>query len=304
MAETLAPFLAINPRLRRLLTPVLFIVALIVFLFATFPYDAISQRLVSEAHAAGYDLSIGSLGHAGVFGLTASDVRIKPISPDAAGGPLEIKLDKLTLKPEVLGLLMRRTAVAFNVDAYGGSASGTVRVSSDPKAPGLSALQVNATSFDLKSLPQFIDGMELIGQLGLQADVTSLQALEGSGGTVGLSLKGGALLKGAVMGFPLPKVILGDLTGSLNIEKGLAKLDKVALHGGDVEAEVEGTIRLKPLLGVSQADLKVHVRPKESWLDANPLVKGSMGLLGPKQGDGYWVSLTGPLSHLTPRPGK
>jgi hypothetical protein len=46
------------------------------------------------------------------------------------------------------------------------------------------------------------------------------------------------------------------------------------------------------------------LKPKDSWLDANPLVKGSMGFLGPKGTDGYWVTLSGPLSHLNPRPGK
>jgi type II secretion system protein N len=288
-----------------MLAPLLFVASLLFFLFQTFPYETLSQRISSEARTAGYDLTIGALSHAGLLGLSATDVHIKAINADTASGPLELKLEKLVLKPELLGLLLRRTAVAFNVEAYGGNAHGLVRVSNDPKAPGLSALQLSADAFDLKSLPpSLVEGIEMIGQLGIQADVSSLQALEGSAGTISFALKGSALVKGTVMGFPLPKVMLGDLTGSMAIDKGVAKLEKMQLRGGDVDAEFEGTVRLKPLLMASQADLKVHLKPKESWLDANPLVKGSIGFLGPKQGDGYWVSVTGPLSHLAPRPGK
>ena len=305
MAELALPFLARSPWARRLLVPVIFTAALFFFLFATFPYDALSQRIVSEARAAGYDVTIGSLGHSGFLGLVANDVRLKPISADAAGGALELKLDKLTLKPEVLGLFLRRTAVAFNVEAYGGTAHGVARFSNDPKTPGLSALQLTADTFDLKELPpSLLAGLEVIGQIGMQADVTSLQALEASSGTLALNLKGGAIVKGMLMGFPLPKTTLGELTGSLSIDKGVAKLEKVELRGGDVEAEVEGTIRLKPLLMLSQAELKVRLKPKDAWLNATPLLKGSIGFLGPKQGDAYNATLSGPLSHLTPKVGR
>ncbi len=302
MAElALPPLLARSPWIRRLLVPVVFSLALFFFLFATFPYDSLGDRIVIEARNAGYELSFATLGHAGFIGLKATDVKLKPIAADPSATPTEIHLDSLTLKPELLGLLLKKPAVAFSVEAYGGAAHGVARFSSDPKAPGLAALTINADSFDLKALPSsFLSGVEVIGQFGMTADVTSLQMLEASGGNVAFSLKGAALVKGTAMGIPLPKATLGELSGSLSLDKGVAKLDNVKLRGGDIEGEVEGTIKMKPLLSLSQADLKLHVNPKDSWLDANPLVKGSMGFLGQKQPDGWHATLSGPLSNLRP----
>jgi len=305
MAELALPLLARSPWARRLLLPMAFSLALVFFLIATFPYDALALRIVSEAKNAGYDVSIGALSHGGLIGVTATDVHVKPTTPDGATGALELHFDKLTLKPSILGLLLRRTVIGFDVDAYGGSSHGTARVSNDPKAPGLSELTLTAADFDLKQLPSSIlSGVEVIGTFSSKVDVQSLQALEASGGTITFGLKGGALVKGSVMGIPLPKTMLGELTGGLVVDRGVARLDKVLLRGGDIDAEVEGSIRLKPLFSLSQAELKVHLKPKDSWLDANPLVKGSMGFLGPKGPDGYWVTLSGPLTHLNPRPGK
>ncbi len=306
MPELALPFFARSAWARRLLVPLIFLAALALFLFRTFPYDALSERITAEARAAGYDISIGELGHAGVLGIRGGDVRLKTLSADVNSAPTEYKLDQLTLKPELLGILLRKPAVGFNVDAYGGNAHGVARMSTDPKTPGLSSLQVTADSIDLKQLPPaLVAGVEVLGLLGVQADLSSLQALESSSGTVAFTLKGAALVKGNAMGIPLPKTLLGDLTGSLTVDKGVGKLEKVQLRGGDLDAEVEGTIRMKPLLSLSQADLKVHLKPKESWLEQNPLVKGSMGFLGPKAPDGgYSFTLSGPLSRLTPRPGR
>ena len=163
---------------------------------------------------------------------------------------------------------------------------------------------------DLKQLPpSLLQELELLGRLGLKADLTSLQHLEAASGSLALALKGAGVIKGTLklgegMSFPLPKTMLGDVTGSVTIDKGIAKIDKCTVRGGDVEADVDGTIRLTPLLSLSQAELHLRLKPSDKWLDATPLIKSSMGFLGPKGPDGYVFTLSGPLSRLQPRPGR
>ena len=298
------------PWVRRLLAPVAFVATFLLMLYLTFPYEVLGQRIETEARQGGWDVSIGKLGPAGLLGLRARTLSAKQHDAMPGPAPLELKLDKVDLHPHLLQLLLRQLAVGFSVESFGGEAKGTVKLSNDPKAPGLAALQADISDIDLKQLPPSLaQGLEMTGRLGAKCDVTSLQVLEAASGKVSLSLKGAAILKGMLrlgegMNFPAPKVILGDFTGSFTIDRGTAKLEKASLTGGDIEADLDGTIKLKPLLSLSQAEIHVRFKPKDAWLEANPLIKSSLGFLGPKSSDGYNFTLTGPLSRLTPRPGR
>ena len=297
-------------RLARLRVPLVFLLALPLFLKLTFPFDAVSRRLEMEARANGFEVSIGSLGSSGIFGVKVVDLKARSLSAPAGGEPAQLVLERVSVSPEVLGLLLRRIGFSFDVDAYGGNATGKAQLSKDPKSPGLAALSLDAHDLDLKSLPlQQLVNTEAIGKLTLKTDLPELQPIESASGSASLQLKGGAVLKGTLalgpgMNFPLPKVSLGDVDASVTIDKGLAKIEKFTARGGDIEADIDGTIRLKPLVAVSEANLRVRLKFADAWLDANPIMKGSLGFLGPKQSDGYWITLSGPLSRLTPKPGR
>jgi len=114
------------------------------------------------------------------------------------------------------------------------------------------------------------------------------------------------LMGGVVMGLSLPRTTFGRIDGSVAVEKGIARVDKTAARGGDLEADVDGNVTLRPLLSLSQADLHVRFRPADHWLDENSVIKGMMGLIqNSRQGDGSYVfTFTGPLSRLQPRPGR
>ena len=296
--------------LRRLVVPVAFLATFGFFVYITFPFDSVAQRLESEARKSGLELSIQSLGPAGLLGVRARGLSIKQPGDLPGTIALEAKLDRVEVHPELISLLLRRIATGFEIEAWGGQARGSARISTDPKIPGLSALQLDASDFDLKQLPpSLVQELELLGRLGLKADLTSLNQMEVASGTASISLKGGAVVRGTLklgegMSFPLPKVLLGDVSGQISIDKGNAKVERLVAKGGDLEAEIDGTIKLKPLFSLSQAELHVKLRPQDKWLDANPLIKSSMGFLGPRSADGWVFTLTGPLSRLTPRPGR
>ena len=86
----------------------------------------------------------------------------------------------------------------------------------------------------------------------------------------------------------------------------MARVDKTLARGGDVDADVDGSVNLRPLLSLSQADLHVRFRPSDRWLNENAMVKGALGLIqNARQGDGSYIfTFSGPLARLTPRPGR
>src|SRR5438445_2142161 len=117
-------FFTRHPVVRRLLVPAAAVVGFFLFLMLTFPYDTLARRVEVEARSGGAELTIGSLGPAGLFGLRAHDVKLKLPAPPGAEALPELKFDRADLSPDYLALILRRTSFGFAVQGYGGSASG------------------------------------------------------------------------------------------------------------------------------------------------------------------------------------
>src|SRR5690242_16532457 len=78
-----------------------FVVALIIGLYITFPYDALKERAQIEAANSGYFIRMDSLGP-GLFGITAKDVKIsKKIEEGAQSDtpPPSLSLDSVSVRP-------------------------------------------------------------------------------------------------------------------------------------------------------------------------------------------------------------
>jgi type II secretion system protein N len=300
-------YLARHPILRKLVVPVTAVVFFFLFLIWTFPYDTLAQRLVLEAEHEGAELTVGSLGPAGFGGLRARDVKLRlPPSPNGEPSP-EVKLDRADLSPDFLALILRRTSFGFSLDGYGGTVKGHVALSNDPRTPGLTSLRIDARDVDLATLPvsDFVSGLTMAGKMQLKMDLKSLQPVETASGDVQMNLDNAAI-SGSLMGMTLPKTMLGKLEGGATVDKGVAKFDKTTTRGGDIDADLDGNVALRPLFSLSQADLHVRFRPADHWLDLNPAIKGMIGLLqSARQPDGaYLYSMNGPVSRMQSRPGK
>jgi len=293
-------------KLRRGAIPAAAVLAFFLFLLLTFPYDMIGRRIEMEAQRAGADLTIGSIGGRGLFGVRARDVRLRLAG--APGEPVaELRFDRVDVSPDLFAILLRRTSFGFALQAYGSNARGHAALSNDPKLPGLASLRLDAPDLDLHGLPlKDLTGVEGAGRASLKMDVSSLQPPEASNGTLSLTGRQLGVTGGNVRGFPVPRTSLGDVDISITIDKGIAKVDRAQARGGDLDADVDGTIRLRPLLSLSQADLHVRFRPLERWLNENGMIKGGLSLVGnARQPDGNYVfSFTGPLSRMNSRPGR
>ena len=307
MPDLAENFLARHPVLKKLALPAAGAIGFGLFLWLTFPYDVLARRIEIEAQRSGADVTIGSLGPAGFGSVRARNVKLRLAASPGAEALPELRFDRLDVSPDLFALILKRTSFGFAATGYGGTARGHLALSSDANRPGLSSFRIDARDIDLHTLPlKEMTGIETSGKLQLKADLSSMIPVETTGGSVSLSLDGLGMSGGSVQGFPLPRTSLGHVDGSVAVEKGVARVDKTSARGGDFEADVDGTINLRPLLSLSQADLHVRFKPTDKWLNENAMIRGAMGLIqNARQGDGSYVfTFTGPLSRMTPRPGR
>ncbi len=301
----LTTFLNRHPIVRRLSLPAAGVLAFFVFLVLTFPYDLLARRIEMEARRAGAEVTIGSAGAGGLVAVRARDVRVRL---SAAGGDSpELRFERAVVSPDIFALMLRRTSFGFSLEGYGGTARGHIALSNDPRQPAISSLRIDATDLDLATLPlREMAGFAAAGKLKLKADLPVLVPVETARGSLTLAVDGAAVNGGTAAGLSLPNTTLGRVESAISVDKGIAKVEKTQARGGDVEADVDGSVNLRPLLSLSQADLHVRLRPADRWLNENQVIKGMIGLVqNARQGDGsYTFTLTGPLSRMQPRPGR
>ncbi len=305
--------------------PAFFAVAFWLALFATFPNDALRDRIAAEArNRLATEVQIGSVHLAGLTGITLRDVSwvaddslpepaqaVPTGEGEKAGETVDavqqapapsgrIVLDKVTAKAEVLALLRGEQAFTFDVAAWGGNVEGRYAA-----GDGLD-VRAELRDVDLARSPlRPLAGVDLAGKLArvdLELTSNNRDLSKASGKFVvrgdGLHLKGGE-----VQGIELPEMALGTLEGNVTIENGKATFEDFALKGPDVEAELEGYVRLNTKVGFSTLSGKLKLKPSDEWWNKNEMLKGMANFALPAGKDGWrTVGLYGQLSKPNFRP--
>ncbi|MFY2557637.1 type II secretion system protein GspN [Corallococcus terminator] len=258
------------------------LVAFILCLLLTFPYDTVRTRLVSEAAQAGFAVRIGSL-RPGLAGVTATNVQVsKPpqaLSAETLAtlvsgeGPLPgeaelgvaMLIDSVAVRPTLFP-----PGLAIHANALGGTVAGSMGWLGDMKVRAeLDGLKVSGGN-----LPAFL-GMDLDGELngvlaltlpkGKSPEPDLSQATgELTLDSQGLIIKSGKasipMGGGNSMPMELPQVALGALVGRINFAKGLGTVQELRLKGDDVEALATGTLKLGKRLEYSEPAMDVNLR--------------------------------------------
>jgi type II secretion system protein N len=281
------------------------LVAFVLCLCLTFPYDSLRRRAVDAAADAGYALRIGSL-RPGLRGLTATNVRISKVpngmtpelqsmlasnaamlpGPEELGEPLN--LDSVAMRPALLPL-----GVAFHANLLGGSVSGNVG--------GLSDVQVAVTLSNLDpsagNLKAF-SGVDLAGKLNGTLNLTLPKTrgqpdLSQANGQLALDTKELIIQGGNVMvpmyGTPtpmdLPRIALGNIDARIKIEKGLGTVETLQAKSDDLEIQGSGTVKLGQRLDVSQPDMDFKLSAEAEFVKRLGLIGAGLTILPTDKAD-------------------
>jgi len=271
------------------------VVAFVLGLFITFPYDAIRTRLVTEAAQAGFAVRIGSL-RPGLAGITATQVRVSRPSQSLSAevvtalatgegnvpGALELGepllFDSVAVRPTLFppGVALRASAMGGTLRAaVGGLGDVKVRVEAD----GLQASGGNLPAFTGMDMEGELNGaltLTLPRDKGPDADLSQANG-ELTLDTQGLVIKSGkvSLPMGGGQSVPmdLPRIALGALTGRIQFEKGLGTVQTLRLKSDDLEALGTGTLKLGKKLEYSEPAMDVNLK-------LDPDFQKRLGLLG------------------------
>jgi type II secretion system protein N len=297
-----------------------FFVALITFTSAL-PNDKIRDRLETMLSAdpsstqpmgLGIDVKAGDLSLSLLRrGIVAENVVLRTRPRFSTEKPTRYVIDKVKVNVGLLGALFQRPTYEFAAEAFGGTVEGSVRV-----AAADVRYRVEADSVDLGAVQglQTALGVPLTGKVSGKGDLDAPgRLLSTANGTLDISIDDASLGDGKAklviprdpflsQGVTLPRLRLGKVTLSANIEKGKAQIDTLRAHSADVDITLEGYVELRDPITSSQLHLFLRFKVSDAALKREPtleLLVSSLGAQG-KRPDGFiGAQLTGILGAPT-----
>lgn len=313
--RALAPLLKDRPWARWAGYPGFFLVAFFAFFWLTFPSEQLASRIELEAKRRfDVQLEVGSARPALFSGVVLKDVdwilkddgtgsrpgKSPAVAAAAKGeggggegggeepapppGPPRVRVDRATVKLGIFNTLRGRTDVSFDVDAFGGEIEGRVIAGEDERT-----ITATAHDVDLARSPIKASGLELEGMLReltveVKAEGGDIQKAEGT-----VLLKGEKLVLegGEVQHYDLPRIELGELDGAIEIGGGKADFTTFEVKGADLEAKIEGFVRLAAKTTSSTVSGKIKLKPSDAWWAKNESLKSIANMALPAQKDGF-----------------
>lgn len=306
--------------------PLFAIFAFLVALYVTFPYGKLKTRIEGHLSAgAAMDVSIRELGPSLLLGVKAKDVVIRLAGKEAVGGaagegakqvkPLRLVLDEVSVNTGLLALVSGDVDIDFSVKGMEGSVDGSYS-----KQKKKWSIKLEASKIKLSKVP-FIDdalGLPVSGAVSAKVDLTMVgRGMASAKGKVDISCKGCAVGDGKkklkipgnpllASGITVPMVRLGQLSGQITVDKGVATLQKMSAKSPDIEVAMEGqfTLRQPVAFSVAQAYLKFKISPELKKKDPKfDLVESSLS--SAKRSDGFFgLRINGILKSLKVLPSR
>lgn len=300
-----------------------FLVTFVAFAAWTFPYERVRARIVGSFNAqqkpgsTQQELQIEELGGYFMTGVEAKGVKLLSASSEPGKPPVEIGIDEVRARLQLLPLLLLHKTVNFDADMLGGSIDG----------------QVSEVGKD-RTIDLEFDGID-IGQVGQVKQAIGLPLQGQLYGTIKLELPGGKASKGnGTIALELRELTLGDSKAKLKIpgmggegltiqrlavgtlivegeaKDGQLKLTKLSSNGPDLTIEGEGKVVLRELANESLVDVTLKLDVSEAYKKKSPANESLFMLLdmapegkaAKRPEGGYGIRLSGPLARLKPLP--
>ena len=272
-------------------------VAFLVFLYVTFPYDLLQQRLVEGASQAGVQLVMAPLRPALPPGVRTRDVQLvmNQVSPNV---PL-VHLGDLRIQPDWLALVSRKMQARFAAGLYSGHVEGEVRYAHAEGTP-LWDIKARFADLDVTQYPlvRLDDKTFLRGRVSGEAAVTLAQDGQMQDGTFNLRGQPLALASAPGWRLQLPHEIACDsLQGELKTTSRQGGNVLLTCQGKDLDIEARGTVGWRPALMDSQLNLRWKVRSEEAYKQERDLLAVLVGKRPDRRGE-VAFGVQGPLRQL------
>jgi len=273
------------------------IVAFLVLLYVTFPYDLLQQRLVEWVSQAGAQLTLARLQPAFPPGVRSRDIRlaVDQFGPNAS----IVHIDTLRVHPEWLALLSRKMQVHFAAGLYGGHLEGEVRYTHVEGTP-LWEMKARFADVDVAQYPlaQRDDKAFIRGRLSGEATVMLTRDGQMQDGAFNLRMQPMALAGAPGLYLQLQREIACDsLQGELKTVSRQGGNVSLTCQGKDLDIEARGTVGWKTPLLDSQLSLRWKIRSEETYKQERDLLAALVRKRPDRRGE-LVFGLQGPLRQL------
>jgi len=314
--------ITLDARARRVLRwigwPVLALMAFVISLQLTFPYDRVKDKLV-EALSARYDVSIRDVERGWLPGkMILESVTLIPRTNKPGDKEGTMHFDRIAVDVDLLGSLLSWGLDAdFDVDVGGGTLTGSVGASKDELSVSMRGRNVAAGA-----MPGLADtvGLPMTGKVDTDVDLDlpkndwrqatgKLRLTCGNGCTVGdglsklkFKLRPGTRQSAfADEGVTIDKIFIDKLVGQVDIGKGRMTLSTLDIKSKDLEAMIELQVQLGKEMSASTVTTGcVRYKPLEELLHRGPRTHAALMSTGAPLGDdGYYhIKLSGKLTEM------
>lgn len=289
-------------RIRRLILQIVAytlyaLVAFVVFLYLTFPYDLLQQRLVEWVSQEGVKLTMARLRPAFPPGLRAQGVRlvVEQFSPHDAA----VQIETVHVQPEWSTLLSRKVQARFEAGLYSGRLEGEVSYARLEDAP-LWDVKMRFADLDVAQHALVRRGEETFvrGRLGGDVAVTLSSDGQMQDGTFNLRLQ--PMVLTGVPGWALQlqrEVVCDTLQGEFKATSRQGGDVSLTCQGKDLAIGARGIVGWKDPLMDSQLNVRWQVRSDEAYKQEVELLAALVRKRLDRRGE-LSFRLQGPLRQL------
>jgi type II secretion system protein N len=275
--------------MRRVIMPILgyLLFAIVVFsgyLYWTFPYDLLRQRLGDRLAQRGVLLSIARLRPVLPLGLQAQDVRLRLES--LANDKAVAQLATLRAQPDWRALLSGKLQMQFDAALYRGQLQGSARWITQDAGKGWN-IQATFKDLDIAQHPlvQRDDQAFLRGRGDGEVKLTLDEQGSTQAGSVNLSLQSVAFA-GQMLQLPLQRELAcNTMKGSLTFDAQQASNVTLTCSGDDLAIESKGTVKWQRPLGRSQLNLNWQLRSETAYKQELDLLSSMVRPRSPRRGE-------------------
>lgn len=307
--------------------PVAYLVALVLFVRLTFPYETLRNRILAEYNTSQTEkrLEIDDMSGSGIFGIEAEGVRLTELSTGVVSEddpkPQTLSVDSASVSVSPLSYLFGTISADFEAEVGGGELSGdfsqdseAAEISVEGEEIDISGLSVLSASIGLPLGGQMSGKVDLLlpdGQMKKAEGAFEIQISQLTAGD------GKAKIRNTIA---LPKLSAGTLVFKAEATDGRLEISQFASDGKDFQMNATGRLRLRDPFDKSAVNVDASFKFKEAYTNKSDLTRGIFGspdskipalfdmdpmVRRAKQPDGsYAWQVSGLLSRPSFRPGK
>jgi len=262
------------------------VVVFVLFLVASFPYNATISSMLAPYHL---KLTYDYQRISPPIGAKLINVSLTPIGSGPANALLQSP--EVTLAPTLAALFFGRPGLRLDAHIYDGHVKATIH-----QTAGIVDLDFALDAIDparcvpLRSLGAIVEGRVS----GMGSATIGAPDLPDNSGHLAIDAEQVAIT--VINGIGFPPVELGHVTGNLRLEQGELAIDHVQSEGGDAEVQAGGSIQIGQTLADSTIELHFSLKPTASGREHLGFF---LNFLPPRDDPGRPYVLSGPL--LSPR---